>query len=128
MTVEGLVPALSAALNAFFLVAGVYIYASLLRQVAIRQPNVEPPPLRNFGPPEAVIALLLTGFFLLTLSGASTHNVTRMRNRDLIASAALTIGLLLALAGFLRLRRFDLNSLGGFSRIGFFRTLITGGL
>jgi membrane protease YdiL (CAAX protease family) len=51
-----------------------------------------------------------------------------MRNNDLITSAALTIGLLLALAGFLRLRRFDLNSLGGFSKIGFFRTAITGGI
>jgi membrane protease YdiL (CAAX protease family) len=49
-----------------------------------------------------------------------------MRNRDLIESAALTIGLLLALAGFLRLRRFDLNLLGGFSRLGFFRTTVTG--
>jgi len=51
-----------------------------------------------------------------------------LRSRDLIASAILTVGLLLAVAGFLRLRRFDLNSLGGFSKIGFFRTLITGGV
>lgn len=128
MTVDALIPALSAALNAFFLVAGVYIYASLLRQIAIRRPMMEPPPLRNFGMPEAVIALLLTAFFLLTLAGASTHTPARMRDRDLIASGVLTIGLLLALAGFLRLRRFDLNLLGGFSRIGFFRTLITGGV
>ena len=126
MTVDGLLPALSAALNAFFLIAGVYIYVSLLRQIAIRPAYSEPPPMRNFGWPEAVVALLLTFFFLLTLSGASNQNVSRMRNRDLIASAILTIGLLLALAGFLRLRRFDLNSLGGFSRIGFFRTLVTG--
>src|SRR2546423_13580486 len=120
MTVEGLLPAMSAALNAFFLVAGVYIYASLLRQIAIRQPDVEPPPLRNFGVPEAVVAFLLTGFFLLTLSGASTHPITRMRDRDLIASAALTIGLLLALAGFLRLRRFALHSFWGFFPLRFF--------
>lgn len=126
MTVDGLLPALSAALNAFFLIAGVYIYVSLLRQIATRPPYAEPPPVRNFGWPEAVVALLLTFFFLLTLSGAANQTVSRMRTRDLIASAVLTIGLLLALAGFLRLRRFDLNSLGGFSRIGFFRTLVTG--
>jgi len=126
MTVDGLLPALSAALNAFFLIAGVYIYVSLLRQIATRPAYAEPPPVRNFGWPEAVVALLLTFFFLLTLSGAANQSVSRMRNRDLIASAVLTIGLLLALAGFLRLRRFDLNSLGGFSRIGFFRTLATG--
>jgi membrane protease YdiL (CAAX protease family) len=128
MTVDGLLPALSAAVNAFFLVAGVYIYVSLLRQIAARPPNTEAPPLRTFGWPEALIALLLTAFFLVTLSGASNQNVSRLRSRDLVASALLTIGLLLAVAGFLRLRRFDLNSLGGFSRIGFFRTLITGGI
>ena len=128
MTFDGLLPALSAVLNAFFLVAGVYIYASLLRQIAVRLPNAEPPPLRNFGLPEAVVAMLLTSFFLVTLSGANSHDVSRMRNLDLIFSAVLTIGLLLTLAGFLYLRRFDLDSLGGFSRIGFFRTLITGGV
>src|SRR3954463_6077819 len=109
MTVDGFLPALSAVINAFFLVAGVYIYVSLLRQIAARTPDTEAPPLRNFGWPEAVIAVLLTFFFLLTLAGASSHTVTRIRTRDLIASAALTIGLLLAVAGFLRLRRFDLN-------------------
>src|SRR3982751_1809945 len=126
MTVDGLLPALSAALNAFFLVAGVYIYVSLLRQIAARAPNSEAPPLRTFGWPEAVIAVLLTAFFLLSLSGAGTHHVPRLRSRDLIASAILTIGLLLAVAGFLRLRRFDLNLLAGFSPIGFFRMSVPG--
>jgi len=128
MTADALLPALSVALNAFFLIAGVYIYASLLRQIAVRAPDLEPPPLRNFGLPEAVIALLLTFFFLITLSAAGNQDVSKLGNGDLIRSAALTAGLLLALAGFLRLRRFDLNSLAGFSRIGFFRTLITGGV
>jgi membrane protease YdiL (CAAX protease family) len=126
MTVDGLLPAVSAALNACFLVAGVYIYVSLLRQIAARAPNSEAPTLRTFEWPEALIAVLLTGFFLLSLSGAASHSVSRLRTRDLIASAVLTVGLLLAVAGFLRLRRFDLNSLGGFSRIGFFRMLVTG--
>jgi membrane protease YdiL (CAAX protease family) len=126
MTVDGLLPAVSAALNAFFLVAGVYIYVSIVRQIAARVPNAEGPPVRTFAWPEAAIAVLLTAFFLLSLSGAATHNVSRLRTHDLIASAILTVGLLLAVAGFLRLRRFDLNSLGGFSRIGFFRTLVTG--
>jgi membrane protease YdiL (CAAX protease family) len=128
MTVDGLIPALSAVLNAFFLVAGVYIYVSLMRQIAVRVSNPDAAPVRTFGWPEAVLAVFLASFFLLTLAGGPSHNVPRMRNRDLIASAALTIGLLLAVAGFLRLRRFDLNSLGGFSKIGFFRTVVTGGV
>lgn len=125
MTVDGLLPALSAVVNAFFLVAGVYIYVSLLRQIAARTADPEAPPVRTFGWPEAVFAIFLASFFLLTLLGAASHDAARMRTRDLVASGVLTIGLLLAVAGFLRLRRFDLNLLGGFSKIGFFRTIIT---
>src|SRR6266404_650751 len=129
MTVDGLFPALSAVINAFFLVAGVYIYVSLLRQIAARGSNPEAAPVRTFGWPEAILATFLASFFLLTLFGGGPHDAApRMRNHDLIASAALTIGLLLVLAGFLRLRRFDLDLLGGFSRIGFFRAAITGGV
>jgi len=128
MTVDGLIPALSAVFYALFLAVGVYVYVSLVRQIATRVPNSEPPPLRIFGAPEAIIAILLASFFLLTLAGPPAHDIPRMRTRDLIFSAGLTIGLLLALIGFLRLRRFDLNSLGGFSRIGFFRTVMTGAI
>lgn len=127
MSTDGLLPVVSSVLNAFFLIAGVYIYVSLLRQIAARTPDLLAPPLRTFGWPEAILATLLTSFFLLSIAGPA-QRVPRMENRDLIASAALTMGLLLALAGFLRLRRFDLNSLGGFSKIGFFRTAITGGV
>jgi membrane protease YdiL (CAAX protease family) len=84
-------------------------------------------PARRFAWPEAILATVLGLFFLLSLAGASSHKATHMRDRDLIVSALFTLGLLLAVAGFLRLRRFDLNSLGGFSRIGFSRTIVTGG-
>src|ERR1700704_5441204 len=128
MTVDGFFPALSAVFYALFLVAGVYIYASLIRQIAARAPNSEPPPLRTFGLPEALLAFFLAFFFLLSISRAPAHDAPRMEDRQLIASAAFTVGLLLALAGFLRLRRFDLDSLGGFSKVGFFRAAITGGV
>jgi CAAX protease family protein len=129
MSVDGLIPALSVVFYAFFLVVGVYVYAALVRQVAARGPTSEPPPLRSFGIPEALITLLLALFFvLLTFASAPVHQAARMRTEDLISSAALTVGLLLALAGYLRLRRFDLNSLGGFGRIGFFRTVVTGSI
>ena len=128
MTVDGFFPALSAVFYALFLIAGVYIYASLIRQIAARAPNPEAPPIRTFGWPEALLAFFLACFFLLSLSGGAARNPSRIGNRELIASAAFTVGLLLAVAGFLRLRRFDLDSLGGFSKIGFFRTAITAGV
>ena len=129
MTLDGLLPALSAAAHAFFLVVGVYVYVSLMRQIAARPPNSEPPPLRTFGFPEAMLAASLALFFLLTLAGASAQTTPRnLGTRELVASGVMTMGLLLALAGFLRLRRFDLNAAAGFSKIGFFRTAITGGV
>ncbi|MEY2483971.1 MAG: protease family protein [Verrucomicrobiota bacterium] len=127
MSSSGVLPALSAVINAFFLVAGVYIYVSLLRQISARVADPLAPPERRFGWPEVILATLLSFFFLLTLAGASQHT-HHMRSRDLIVSALFTIGLLLVVAGFLRLRGFDLNSLGGFSKIGFFRTAVTGGV
>lgn len=127
MSVDGFIPALSVVFYAFFLVVGVYVYTALVRQIAARVPGSEPPPLRTFGTPEAVIALLLASFFVFTVA-APAHEVRRMHTEDLIVSAGLTIGLLLALAGYLRLRRFDLDSLGGFGRIGFFRTVVTGAI
>jgi membrane protease YdiL (CAAX protease family) len=128
MTVDGFLPALSAVFYALFLMAGVYIYAALIRQIAARAPNSEPPPVRTFGWPEALLAFFLACFFLLSLSGGSPHKASRIGTRELIASTAFTVGLLLAVAGFLRLRRFDLDLLGGFSKIGFFRTAITAGI
>jgi membrane protease YdiL (CAAX protease family) len=128
MTVDGFLPALSAVINAFFLVAGVYIYVSLVRQISSRVTGPDVTLVRRFGWPEAFLAVFLALFFLLTLAGSSSHSMSRMRNRDLIVSAVFTIGLLLMVAGFLRLRRFDLDSLGGFSKIGFFRTAVTGGV
>ena len=73
----------------------------------------------------AVLAALLF-FWLLRIAGMSPQHTTQMGTRDLIASGILTIGLLLLVAIFLRLRRIDLNLLGGFSKIGFWRTATMG--
>jgi membrane protease YdiL (CAAX protease family) len=129
MRADGFLPALTAVTNAFFLVAGVYVYVSLLRQIRARMAEPVLISVRKFAWPEAVLATFLSLFFLTSLLvGSSAENVSKMGERQLIGNAVFTMGLLLAVAGFLRLRRFDLNSLGGFSKIGFFRTAVTGGL
>ena len=129
MRADGFLPALSVVINAFFLVAGVYVYVSLLRQIRSRITEPELIPVRQFAWPEAVLATFLSLFFLMNLlAGSATENMPKIGDRQLIGNAVFTMGLLLAVAGFLRLRRFDLNSLGGFSKIGFFRTAVTGGV
>lgn len=128
MSADGFLPAPNTVIHAFFLVAGVYVYASLLRQIRSRVPEPELVPVRKFGWPEAVLALALSLFFLLNLFGSSSQKTSQIGDREIILGEAFTLGLLLAIAGFLRLRRFDLNSLGGFSKMGFFRFAVTGGI
>lgn len=128
MALAPFITALSAVTNALFLLAGVYIYVSLTRQIRVRSPQIAASDFRNFALPEAILALLLAGWLVLNVAAASSQNVTSLRSRDLVANALFTIGLLVFVAAFLRLRRLDLDSLGGFSRIRFGRALATGGV
>jgi membrane protease YdiL (CAAX protease family) len=127
MAFDGLFSALAAVIPALFLAAGVYIYVALIRQISVRVADPTAPPARDFGWPEATLATFLVLFFLGLLVLAP-HEANRPQNHDLTGSALLSIGLLVFIAGFLWLRGFDLNSLGGFSKIGFGRAATTGGI
>ena len=128
MAFDGFLSALGAVIPAFFLVAGVYIYVSLIRQISARPVELSPTPTRGFGWPEATLATLLATWFLLNVLASASHDIHAIRSRNLIANALFTIGLLLFIAAFLRLRRLDINLLGGFSKIGFGRAVATGGM
>ena len=128
MAFDGFLPALSAVTNALFLVAGVYIYVSLTRQINTRVPGPAEATARNFNLADAILATVLAGWFLLNIAGSSAQNMSHLRSRDLIANALFSIGLVLFIAAFLRFRGLDLNSLGGFSKISFRRAAITGGI
>lgn len=128
MAFDGFSSALAAVLPALFLAGGVYIYVALVRQISLRVVAPSAVPVRGFGWPEATLATILVLVFLRGLSASASHDVSRIQNRDLIESALLSIGLLLFIAAFLRLRRLDLNLLGGFSKIGFGRAAATGGI
>jgi membrane protease YdiL (CAAX protease family) len=128
MAFDGFLSALGAVIPALFLAVGVYIYVSLARQIRAR--IVEPPATlaRAFDWPEAILATLLAAWFLLNITASASHDVNNIRTRDLIANALFSIGLFLFVAAFLRLRRFDLGALGGFSKMGFSRAATTGGI
>jgi membrane protease YdiL (CAAX protease family) len=128
MAVDGFLPALAAVVYALFLIGAVFIYISLVRQIRARGPEAEAIPIRHFGWPEAILAALLAGWFLVGVlaSVAASQKITAMHNRDLVVSALFTIGLALFIAAFLRLRGLHLTSLAGFSKIGFGRAVATG--
>jgi uncharacterized protein len=128
MAFDGFLPALAAVIPALFLAGGVYIYVALVRQINARVVEPSPAPVREFGWPEATLATLLVLIFLLGLAASASHDVRRIQNHDLIQSGLLSVGLLVIIAGFLWLRGFDLNLLGGFSKIGFGRAVTTGAI
>ena len=129
---SGFLTALAAVFNALFLVAGVYIYISLLRQISARTASAEfanRDEQKTFGLPEAVLGAALATFFALN-AAAATSQAGKMvlRTQDLIANAMISVGLFLFIAAFLKLRKISVNSLAGFSKLGFWRTLVTGGI
>jgi len=128
MAADGIFSVLAAVIPALLLVAGVYIYVALVRQISARIEEPSVTPVRQFAWPEATLATFIALVFLSGLAASASHEVRAIETRDLWANALFSIGLLLFIAAFLRLRRFDLNSLGGFSKIGFGRAATTGGI
>ena len=127
MSLDGLLTALGAIANTLFVLAGFYIYLSLIRQIGARSP-AEVGPTKQFGFPEVVCAVALLTWFLLNLVASilTANRPMQIGTRDLVLNASVSIGLLLFLAAFLRFRGFDVNSLAGFSKPGFGRILSTG--
>lgn len=118
-----------AVINAIYVVVCVYVYVSLVRQIAARAPaNALESSGPTFGFPEAILAGVLIAFFLLTITLSLSVETRKIGSREIVAEIIFQIGLLLFLVAFLKLRRLDLNLLGGFSKIGLRRTLFTGAI
>ena len=83
---------------------------------------------RRFGIPELFLALALLSLLGLNLKAAISHSqsITQLNNRDLVVSTFVTFAIVFFIAAFLKLRGFNLESLGGFSRVRFARVLATG--
>jgi membrane protease YdiL (CAAX protease family) len=126
MAFDGFFSAVTAVANALFLVAGVYVYVSLVRQIHARRPDPDMAPVRGFALPDAILGILLTAWFLLNVSFSSSQNLSRLQNREIVLNGLFSVALVLFVAGFLRIRGRNVTSLAGFSQIGFGRAAITG--
>ena len=112
-------------LNTLLVIAGLYVYLSLFRQAAVRQNGAAALGDRQFGMPEAVAAILLVGWFALNVLAASKVQHATFQTRDLLITGAFSLAVIFILTALLQLRGFSVLSLGGFSRLGFGRTVST---
>ena len=111
---------------ALFLLTGVFIYVSLIRQISTRTPPSSEESNRTFGVPEAIVAALLISFLLLNVFVSVSRPTRQLTSADLAANLVLILVIVVMLAGFLKLRGLDFEQLGGFSKIGFLRAVSTG--
>ena len=126
---SGFLTALAAVMNALFVVVGIYIYIALIRQIAVRSPAAPVEGEKTFGLPEMVLAVALATLFAMNVAVASKQSGKMvLQTQDLIANGLVSVGLMLFVAAFLRIRGMSVNSLGGFSKLGFWRTLLTGSI
>ena len=116
-------------MNALFILVGIYIYIALIRQIGSRGEAAVADGEKTFGLPEAVLAAALGTLFALNAASA-TSQTTRMvlQTQDLIANGLISIGLMLFVAAFMRIRGLRVNSLAGFAKVGFWRTIVTGAI
>jgi membrane protease YdiL (CAAX protease family) len=127
----GAAPSVALALLSFLYgIAGICVYVSLIYQISTRVRNVSETeiPTRAFGLPEAVLAGVLTFFFLLTISSAVQDPALQFHPRNLLANFLLSVFVVLVIATLLQFRGFDVAVIAGFFRINFFRTLGTGAI
>src|SRR6476620_8325666 len=120
---EDFLSAVGSIANALFLIASVYIYVALLRQINRRDPIDTD---RGFGAAEVALAVFLIAVFAFSSLGASSAQIVRLRTLDLILNAVVAIGMVLFVAAFLKLRRFNLSELTGLARLSFTRAFLTG--
>ena len=126
----GVVPSsvLSLLLSILYLLGSLYVYISLIYQISSRIPNAfgaEVTTTRRFGLPEAILAGLLILFLFLTIGASISQPSIQFSARNLLANFLLTGCVVLVIITFLQFRGFDVESLGGFFRLSFIRTLST---
>src|SRR5918996_6556263 len=109
-----------------YLLAGIYIYISLIRQIAARASVPAGEPAKAFGLPEAILAGVMILFLLLSITASVSRPSIDLSARNLLANLLFTMFVVLFIMTFLQLRGFDLSSLAGFFKIGFVRVLSTG--
>jgi CAAX protease family protein len=112
-------------INTLLVAAGLYVYLSLFRQVAVRGNGAPALGEKELGLPEAIAALLLIGWFVLNVLAASKAEHAVFQTRDLLITGGFSIAVVSILTALLQLRGFRVVSLGGFSRLGFGRIVST---
>jgi membrane protease YdiL (CAAX protease family) len=113
-----------------FLAVGLSIYLAVIWQISARRSTApaetDAAPKKTFGLPEAGLAAVLILFLMMNIVMSFGRSPIHMTNRDLVANFLFTAFIVFVVAAFLKLRRVDVGSLGGFSKTSLKRAISTG--
>ena len=113
-----------------FLSVGFAIYLAVVWQIIARRSAVpvetDVAPKKTFGLPEAFLASALVIFLLINVATSIGRSPVQLSGRDLVANFLFTAFIVFFVAAFLKLRRIDIDSLGGFSKTSLKRAVSTG--
>jgi membrane protease YdiL (CAAX protease family) len=112
-------------IQTLLVVAALFVYLSLYRQVMARRSETASLGDRQLGYPEAIAAVLLVGWFLLNLLAATRIDNPVFKIQDLLLTGGISLLIITLLTLLLELRGFSVALLGGFSRLSFGRILST---
>jgi membrane protease YdiL (CAAX protease family) len=118
-------------LGSLIVLAGVVVYATLIRQINARASttvvDTAAAPKRTFGIPEAILTAFLICLLVSNVVGALSHSRGPMQlaTRDIVADLLSRFIVVFSIVGLLKLRGLDIDSLGGFSRTSLKRALST---
>ncbi len=108
------------------LLVALYVYLALIRQISSRSESPLEESARQFGMPEAILAWILICFLLLGLVSSASGKAMELNTRIVALNLVVEVAIVLSILAVLKFRGFNINSLGGFSKIGFLRALVTG--
>jgi len=117
-------------LGSLIVLAGAFVYTTLIRQINARRANatedVDAAPKKTFGLPEAFLATGLVLFLLMNVTASfGRRSPVQLGSHDLLVNFLFSLFIVFFVAAFLKVRGIDVDSLGGFSRTSLKRALST---
>lgn len=126
---DGFLTGFALLVNALFLAAGFYIYLALIRQIGTRDAAPVDPSEKTFGVPDIILALALATLFSINAAApAPRTDKLVLGTNDLIANALVSVALFVFVAAFLTLRGRSVSVMAGFTKLPFWRSLMTAGI
>ena len=129
MLADGFGSAMGNLLGALLLLAGVFVYVTLIRQIRVRRAVATPEsgvtPAKAFGLAELFVAIGVILFFSWMVTSAVSRPPPKVTAPLIVANELFFIAIVLLVMVYLRLRGFTLDALAGFSKITLKRALST---